>query len=118
MFLLLILICALLALTVIYPMWLFATNFPSSYSIIVTVLLFALLTKITFSKIKKHGLSQSLIFASKSLCIILALTFFSVLVVHGKTLFALLALAFFSALYALLKVKFKSAPPELASEKK
>ena len=117
MFMFLILIGAVLAAALTYPLWLFATSFPTAFSFIVSALILLLFAFLCARQVKKHGVKSLGRFLVKFLIAAAGLFGSFVLVLSGMRLFALITLFAATALFVIAAKKLRPKINELASEK-
>ena len=117
MFIFLILLLALLASSLSYPLWLFATHFQGAFSIAVTALLALLAAFLLVRQVKKHGIKSAATFSLKFFIVAAGLSLSVALVLSGRRIFALFALASAIFLFVLASKYLKPAQAELSSEK-
>ena len=100
--LLLLAACTLLGATIVYPLWFFATSSPAAYTITTLIIIALILSFLLIKKIKKAGITASLLTAARILTVILGLYAAIELVLHGKRFLALPVLFLMIIVYGVL----------------
>lgn len=117
MFLFLLFACALLSSLLVYPLFFFATNFHTGYSVTVSFLLIALSVFLFLRQIRKHGVRSAAVFITKFLIVAAGLSSFFVFVIRGTRIFAFLSIFAAAVFYIIAARKLKPKITELSSEK-
>ena len=100
--LLLLAACTLLGAAIVYPLWFFATSSPVAYTITTLIIIALILSFLLIKKIKKAGITASLLTAARILTVILGLYAAIELVLHGKRFLALPVLFLMIIVYGVL----------------